>query len=337
MKWIGRILGLAAIAVAVVVASQVKGDIPLEDLKQRYAGGASRFVDVGGLAVHYRDEGAGPPLLLLHGTGASLHTWDGWTQALRGQFRVIRMDLPGFGLTGPSRPEEPALPETGGARKRAAYEDDYRIEAYVEFVEAFRKRLGLDAFALAGNSLGGLIAWSYAVAHPAQVNALVLLDPAGYPVARPVLLFRLAQVPGLSWLLARLDPGPLAAKTLRDAYGDPGKITPALVERYRELSLREGNRRAFVARARTRGVDHRADIPKVRAPTLILWGSLDRLIPVEHAERFRRAIPGASSIVYQGIGHVPMEEIPERSAADAGGFVLSALRNRPLSASGNRQ
>src|SRR6267154_2061747 len=286
MKWIGRTLGVAAIAVAVVIASQVKGDIPLEDLKQRYAGGASRFLEVGGLQVHYRDEGAGPPLLLLHGTGASLHTWDGWTQALRGQFRVIRMDLPGFGLTGPNG------------------NHDYRIETYVEFVEAFRKRLGLDAFALAGNSLGGLVAWSYAVAHPAEVNALVLVDPAGYPIDRPALVFRLARIPGLSWLLTKLDPGPITEKTLRDAYGDPGKVTPELVERYRDLALRAGNRNAFVARSAGRAKDRSTGIPKVRAPTLILWGSLDRLIPAEHAERFRRAIPGASSIIYPGVGHV---------------------------------
>ena len=129
-----------------------------------------------GLSVHYRDEGAGPPLLLLHGTGSSLHTWDAWTDALRGHFRVIRMDLPGFGLTGPNR------------------DDDYRIERYVEFVEAFRRRLGLESFALAGNSLGGEIAWSYTVAHPDRVSALVLVDPAGYPIDRPALVFRLAKI-----------------------------------------------------------------------------------------------------------------------------------------------
>ncbi|HZX63804.1 MAG TPA: alpha/beta hydrolase, partial [Myxococcales bacterium] len=134
-SWFRRVLGVAAVAVALFFASQIKGDIPLQDLKGRYAGAASRFLDIGGLQVHYRDEGDGPPLLLLHGTGSSLHTWDGWAGALRDRFRVIRMDLPGFGLTGPNK------------------DDDYRISSYVEFVEAFRKRLGLDTFALAGNSL----------------------------------------------------------------------------------------------------------------------------------------------------------------------------------------
>src|SRR5437588_569570 len=228
-RWLRRTSLTFLVAVALVVASQVAGDIPLADLKRQYGAPPSRFLDVQGLQVHYRDEGEGPPLVLLHGTGSSLQTWDAWADALRGRFRVIRMDLPGFGLTGPSR---------GG---------DYRIAAYVEFLDAFRKRLGLEAFALAGNSLGGQIAWSYAVAHPAQVQALVLVDPSGYPIDRPALLFRIACVPGLSWLMTRLDPGPITEKTVRDAYGDPGKVTPALIQRYRDLALREGNREAFVA------------------------------------------------------------------------------------------
>lgn len=288
------------------VASQVEGDLPLEVLKPELATGASKFVDVDGLSVHYRDEGTGPPLLLLHGTGSSLHTWDAWTEELRGHLRVIRMDLPGFGLTGPNR------------------DDDYRIGRYVEFVEAFRRRLGLEAFALAGNSLGGEIAWSYAVVHPQQVSALVLVDPAGYPIERPALVFRLAKIPGLAWFMTKLDPGPITAKTLRDAYGDQGKVTPALVEHYRKLALREGNRRAFVARSSLRGENHSGDIAKVRAPTLILWGKQDRLIPVAHAYRFEHAIPSARLIVYEGAGHVPMEEIGHRSAMDVDAFLVRA-------------
>jgi alpha/beta hydrolase fold len=132
-RWLRRGLWAVLAAVALGIASQVTGDLPLDELKRSYAGGASRFVDVGGLAVHYRDEGEGPPLLLLHGTGSSLHTWDAWAEALRAHFRVIRMDLPGFGLTGPNQ------------------QDDYRIDTFVAFLEAFRSKLGLDGFALAGH------------------------------------------------------------------------------------------------------------------------------------------------------------------------------------------
>jgi pimeloyl-ACP methyl ester carboxylesterase len=278
-------------------------DVPLADLVRLYGGGTSKFVDVEGLRVHMRDEGQGPPLVLLHGTGASLHTWDGWEAALSGQHRVVRMDLPGFGLTGPS--------EAG----------DYSIPAFVAFLEAFRKKVGLDTFALGGNSLGGQIAWAYAVAYPQHVTELILVDPAGYPVQKPALVFRLARLPLLSSLLVHADPRPMVRRTLRTAYGDESKVTQELVRRYTLLALRAGNRAAFVARARVSQVDRSADIKKVAVPTLILWGQKDRLLPVSDAARFAAAIPGSKLVLYEGVGHVPMEEIPEQSAADAEAFL----------------
>jgi pimeloyl-ACP methyl ester carboxylesterase len=305
MRWSpGLLVLLLAAAACAVVASRVfTRDIRVEALLPLYATGVSKFIDVGGMRVHYRDEGQGPVVVLLHGTASSLHTWDDWTEALAPRHRVIRMDLPGFGLTGPS----PA--------------GDYTTSAYVSFLESFREALGLTRFALAGNSLGGQVAWSYAVAHPDRVTDLILVDPAGFPIQHPVLAFRLARIPLLSSLLVHLEPLPMVKRTLREAYGDPSKVTPELVRRYRRLALREGNRSAFVARARVAQQDTSADIPKVRARTLILWGQEDRLIPVSDAARFAAAIPGAKLILYPGVGHVPMEEIGKRSAADAEAFL----------------
>ncbi len=303
-----HLLWAVPVALALLVATQIASDVPVETLKPTLAGGPSRFLAVHGLSVHYRDEGSGPPLVLLHGTGSSLHTWDGFAAALAPHFRVVRMDLPGFGLTGPIEG------------------DDYRIDRYVEFVEEFRKALGMESFALAGNSLGGLIGWRYAAAHPAQVSALVLLDSAGFHIDKPALVFKLARVPGLNWLLTKLDPRALVEKTIHDCYGDQRKVTPELVERYQQLSLRAGNRRAFVARAALPQEDRTSDLAGLRVRTLVLWGREDRIIPVEHAQRFASAIPGARLIVYDGVGHVPMEEIPERSAADAEAFLAEARR-----------
>ena len=300
--WLVAGLGLL-VAVVLVLSSALVPDIPVEQLLPAYANGASKFIDIDGLRVHYRDEGAGPPLLLLHGTGASLHTWDAWAAALAPKYRVVRMDLPGFGLTGPSRA------------------GDYSAAAYVAFLEAFRKAMGLSNFALAGNSLGGQVAWNYAVAHPDVVTDLILVDAAGFKIENPALVFRLARIPLLSKLLAALDPGPMVRKSLRDAYGDPSKVTPEVVERYRRLALRAGNRDAFVARAQQPEPDRTATLPGIRARTLLLWGDKDRLIPVSNAQRFAQAIPGAQLIVYQGVGHVPMEEIGERSAADVDAFL----------------
>ena len=154
----GIAAGVALVLALISFLALVRFDIPVEELKKTYADGTSRFVPVGGMDVHYRDEGRGFPLVLIHGTAASLHTWDGWATALSGDFRVIRMDLPAFGLTGP------------------APDRDYRIGAYVRFIDDFLDTIGVTRCHLAGNSLGGLIAWNYALAHPAKVDRMILVD-----------------------------------------------------------------------------------------------------------------------------------------------------------------
>lgn len=283
-------------------------DMPLAELKARYANHASVFAEIGGMPVHYRDEGSGPPLLLLHGTASSLHTWDGWAEALGSDFRILRMDLPGFGLTGPS-PER-----------------DYTIDAYVAWLDTFVSRLGLDSFHIAGNSLGGHIAWRYALAHPERVERLVLVDAAGYPRTTPQpppFAIRLARVPVVNRVLTFAAPKGLYRQSVLDVYGDPARVTGPLVQRYFELSLRPGNRQAFVDRARTDRAVAGDDPGRVSQPTLVIWGSEDRWIDVADGEAFARDIPDARLVVFDGAGHVPMEEIPRPSAAVVREFLLN--------------
>ncbi len=294
------------LAVLALGAAFIRPDIPVEELKPKYAPPPSQFMSLDGMEVHYRDEGEGPALVLLHGTGASLHTWDGWVEALADSFRVVRLDLPGFGLTGPN----PA--------------HDYRIATYVDFLEHFVGRLGLERFSLAGNSLGGHIAWRYALAHPQRVEKLILIDPAGAPDDAPdPFVFKLARTPVANRLLTVVTPRSLMEKSLREVYADDAKVTPALVDRYYELSLREGNRAAFVARARTVEPNRFDQIAYVRAPTLILWGKQDVWIPVATARRFTERLPHAVLVTYPDAGHVPMEERPARTAADARRFLTA--------------
>jgi pimeloyl-ACP methyl ester carboxylesterase len=301
---LGRWLGIVfAVALALIVW-QWKSDLPLDQLKARWATGASRFVEVDGLDVHYRDEGTGPPIVLLHGTGASLHTWEAWVEVLSASHRVVRLDLPGFGLTGPNP------------------RGDYRIDAYVDLVDHFVERLGLGRFALGGNSLGGQIAWRFAVLHPDEVSALVLVDSAGYPrTVGPLLAFRIGRWPIVSSLAPHLDPRLLVEKTLRQTYGDPTRVTPELVERYYELTLRPGNRAAFAARTATPFEDQTAGLRALHVPTLILWGGKDALIPVSDARRFAADIQGATVRVYDSLGHVPMEEDGRSTATDVYEFL----------------
>jgi pimeloyl-ACP methyl ester carboxylesterase len=294
----GWAVGALLVAVAVGLALGYRGDLSLDELKPRWATGASRFVDMGGTTVHHRIEGSGPTVVLLHGTGSSLHTWDAWTAELSRRYRVVRLDLPGFGLTGPD-----------GSH-------DYTMAHYVAFLTDFLDRVGADRVHLVGNSFGGRIAWRYALAHPERVRSLVLIDSAGYKAAIRSPAFRLARVPGLAPLVRWITPRWMVRNSLLEVYGDDGKITDDLVERYLQMLLRAGNREALIERLRTEEPDDSARIAELRCPTLILWGEADAWIPVAHARRFHDDVPGSELVVYPGIGHVPMEESPSETMPD---------------------
>lgn len=298
------VLGLAALALLLAlggIALTWAPDRSVEALAARWAPPPSTFVEVEGMRVHLRDEGPREdpePVVLLHGTSASLHTWEGWAEALRGERRVVRFDLPGFGLTGP----EPS--------------GDYRMARYVRFTLAMLDKLGIERCALGGNSFGGALAWWTAAAAPERVARMILVDAAGYPTpagAMPI-GFRLAQAPVASTLMKWTLPRPVIVSSVRNVYGDPEKVAPALIDRYYELTLRAGNREALVQRFRQapRGEDFER-IATIRAPTLILWGGRDVLIPLEDAERFHRDIAGSRLVVFDDLGHVPHEEDPART------------------------
>ena len=309
-------IALTPVALLLLAVSAVWApDEPVEVLAVRWAQPPSRFIALDGMRVHYRDEGPRDdslPIVLLHGTASSLQTWDGWERALRADHRVIRMDLPGFGLTGPSP------------------DNDYTIEAYVRFARHFLDALGVRRFSIAGNSLGGEIAWHVAAAAPDRVSRLVLVDAAGYPMASTSVPigFRLARMPSMSWVMARILPRAIVRSSVRNVYGDPDRVTDSLVDRYYELTRRAGNRASLPMRfAQSRPGADTLLLRDLRVPTLVLWGDLDRLIPPENAARFGRDIQGSRVIMYRGLGHVPQEEDPLRSAADVRAFLSPAFSN----------
>jgi pimeloyl-ACP methyl ester carboxylesterase len=291
---------------AIALVATWAPDQPVDELKSRWAKPPSRFIEVNGMQVHLRDEGPHDdpaPIVLLHGTSASLHTWQGWAVALRDQRRVIRFDLPGFGLTGPSR------------------DNDYSLAADVLFVRAVMDKLGVQRFVLAGNSLGGLIAWTVAARMPERVERLILVDAAGYPpqsLTTPQvvpLAFRIARIPWLRRLASNTLPRGLVENSLRQLYGDPAKVTPDLVDQYSEIARRQGNRDALGRRMDQAKPADLSLLKKIKAPTLILWGGRDRLLPPELAHRFEHDIPGARLVVFDNLGHMPQEEDPERTVA----------------------
>ena len=308
-----RVVGVLLLLSALALALSRAPDRPVQTLVARWAPPPSDFIEIKGQLVHLRDEGPrGDPLpvVLVHGTGASLHTWEGWVRALKTQRRVITFDLPGFGLTGPF----------GGQ-----YEpDNYQGDTYARFTLDLLDALKIDRAVLGGNSLGGEVAWRTAYAAPQRVAALVLVDASG-PAFTPLqvpLGFRLARTPVLNRISEWVLPRSLVAQSVANVYGDPSKVRSDLVDRYFELTLREGNRRALALRMTHLQLgEHAERIATLKQPTLILWGGRDRLIPPAVGRQFQQQIAGSQLVMFDELGHVPQEEDAARTVAPVKAFL----------------
>lgn len=306
-----RLLGGLIVVLSLAVGMSYTPDRPVQTLVARWAPWPSDFIDLDGQLVHLRDEGPRDdpaPLVLLHGLGDSLHTWQGWAETLRGTRRVIRFDLPGAGLSDPNP------------------SGDYSANADARFALKLLDRLHVRRFAIGGNSMGGETAWHVAALAPARVTRLVLVDAGGYAFApqQVPLGFELARLPLLRELVTSLTPRAVTAQSLASLYGHPERVTPELVDRTHELLLREGNREALVQRLRQREAEAGRDSALLRTlamPTLILWGGQDRLLPPANAERFRQDIARSRLVVFDDLGHLPQQEEPHRTVAEVQRFL----------------
>ncbi|MCF8300929.1 MAG: alpha/beta hydrolase [Haliscomenobacter sp.] len=286
--------------IIIVIAIYWKNDIDLNELKDKYAYPSSSFISIDGINVHYRDVGKGEAIILIHGTGASLHTWEKWIDILSPGYRVISFDLPGFGLTGPDP------------------NHNYQISRYTAILDSLMVKLKVDSFHIAGNSLGGLVAWRYTSQFPQKILTLNLIDAAGLPQPgkKPPFIFQLAKLPVLSTLMQKVTPKSIIENSMLDVYKNDQLVTEKLIDRYFELSLREGNRTAFVKRMSQ--LNEKLDIndlKRITAPVLIQWGKDDRWIPLAKGYEFKKIIPKAELKIYNS-GHVPMEENPMETVED---------------------
>lgn len=327
MKTLGRILiGVVVIIAVVLVGGWLalrRPDIPWPTLQAKYANSASRYIDLpGGLKVHYRDQGRrdGPTIVMVHGFAASLHTWEPWVQRLGSRYRIITLDLPGFGLT--SAPEGYTLTRSG----------------FVDVVDGVTTKLGVTKFVLAGNSMGGGVAWNYALKHPDKLQGLVLVDAAGWPQQRDdgkdgPFIFKVLRNPVGRFLIGDLDTTAMTRAGLKDAFAPtPDMVDDAMVARYVEMSRAPGHRDIIL---NLMGGFDPADaatnekLSAIAVPTLVMHGDTDKLIPVSHAALFGDAIPGSTVIIYPRVGHVPMEQIADRSAADLDAWLQAKVWPTP--------
>lgn len=277
-----------------------------DDMIAKYGGTAPMFAEgAGGMRVHWRDQGCRdcPAIVLIHGSNASLHTWEPLVELLSAEYRVITYDQPGHGLTGPHP------------------RDDYSAAGMFEALNAVANAARLDHFYLGGNSMGGWVSWRYALAYPERVDGLLLIDAAGAPLrdgetAPPLNLgFRMMRNPALRPLIEQITPRSLVKKSLLDTTANDAIVTEEMVDRYWELLRFPGNRRATAIRTATDREEAFADrLKEISAPTLIIWGKEDQLIYATAADTFSERIPNTEVVIFDGVGHVPMEEVPEATA-----------------------
>ncbi len=307
MKWTKRILGILLLLIVTVAVVFWEKDIPLNKLTGTYTNANSKFMSVSGAFLHYQDSNSALadslPIVLIHGTGASLHTWLPWVKGLANR-RVITLDLPAYGLTGPNATA------------------DYSTQKYVETVDSLLIKLNVNRCIIGGNSLGGNVSWNFAVAHPEKVAKLILVDAAGYKMKSTSvpIAFKLARVPVLNNLLKYITPRFIIEKSVKNVYADQSKVSEALITRYFDLTRREGNRQAFIERMYNpkntiENINASEQIKTIKIPTLVIWGEQDHLIPVENAEHFHTDLPNDTLVVLKNLGHVPMEEDPRATLA----------------------
>ena len=309
-KFITGLIILLIVVIAGGYAYLFEPDIPHDELVAKYGGEISKFLTLpDGSRAHYRDQGRmdGAPLVLLHGSNASLFTWEGWVAELGNEFRVITLDLPGHGLTG------------------RVVGDDYSAQGMARFLLAFADALGLESFVLGGNSMGGGIAARFARDYPERVTKLILVDAGGIPLPQQEqespIVFKLMGQPVIGDLLVYLTPRELVGDAVRNIYGDPGKVSAELIDLYHHMNLHDGNRIATKYRVQSYDTTLAETMDRIVQPTLILWGSEDRLTPLAMGYSFDAGIPNSRLHVFEGAGHIPMEEIPAESAAVARNFL----------------
>ena len=280
-------------------------DTDAAQMERKYGSAASRFAKLEpGLRVHYRDEGKqdGPVLVLIHGSNASLHTWEQWVGILGKDYRIISLDLPGHGLTG----NNPA--------------GVYDSASYVRVVDRLLTKLNVDKAVIGGNSMGGGVSWAYALEHPEKVEALLLVDASGQPYARSgktPLGFRLMRMPVLKEAARFIAPRSIFESSVKTSMSVQSEIDDKLINRYWELNRYPGNRNATMQRfssSKSMVPGTKERLSTIKVPVLILWGAEDNLIPVTAAKWFAEAMPQAKLIIYPNVGHIPMEEIPQKSA-----------------------
>jgi pimeloyl-ACP methyl ester carboxylesterase len=299
----------AAIAFAVFWYSR-PSDLDFEEFRAAVPhADASRFAEVEGVGrVHYQERGRGRALVLIHGNNSSAYSWAEVFDQLAGEFRVVALDLKGFGFT-------------------AKPEGDYRVETQAALVVRLLDKLGIERATLCGSSMGGAVALAAAINYPQRVEALILVGSSAFTETRggslaPAYL-RWPYVGGAVTALA-LTSDSLVRDGLRKSFHDEAKVTNERVAAYyRPLRTRDGQRAARLVRDQRDYTRIESALGTIRQPTLLIWGARDRLNLLEDGRRLHSQIAGSQLVVFDDCGHLPQEEMPEAFAREVSSFMKS--------------
>jgi pimeloyl-ACP methyl ester carboxylesterase len=306
-------LSLMLLTSAFLLALAVYGlwvpDLGFGELQKRYGSTPENMVSIDNMRIHYKDTGPkdAPVLLLLHGFGSSLQTWDVWAEKLDQKYRVIRLDLPGFGLTGPSP------------------SDDYSEQNDLNTLTRFVDSLGITDLSVVGHSMGGKIAWTFAAAHAERVKALVLMAPDGFPQPEAIGTKPYA-MPAIMGVMKFSLPKYFVRKSMEPAFVDVNELDDKLVNRYHDMLRAPGVRAAILARAnQTIYTDPVPRLKQIKAPTLLIWGEEDKMIPSSNAASYAGVLAQSETVLIPKLGHLLHEEHAEIGLAKVTEFLDAKL------------
>ena len=295
---------LLLIAIAIVLIQTP--DTNKEKMIAKYSNQHSKFMqDDTGLRIHYRDQGNknDTPIIFLHGSPSSLHTFEPLFEVFDQNYRLISYDHPGHGLTGPNP------------------EHDYTYQGFAKALDLVVSELNLEQFILVGHSLGGWISWRYAAEHPESVTSLVLISASGMPDLladqnRDIsFALRVSQSAAGRKLPEYIMPRSMVANSSYKAMYDDELVTDEVIDLFWELMRYPGNRQAFTIRNAQDRDEHLADTAKsIQAPTLLIWGEQDTFVPPSSTKAFSDRIGNTETVLLPNVGHFSMFEAPKKTA-----------------------
>ena len=312
---------LTLILLAFIIYNSVYFDIPKESVIVKHAKGASEFIELkDGSLIHVRDEGNknGNTLVLIHGSNGSLFNFESMNKFLIDDFRIISLDLPAHGLTGPVN------------------SNNYSFDGFIRVINEVLEIKKINQFFLAGHSMGGRVVWNYTIDYPEKVSGLIIIGSLFLANKKeyrefqsdnkPPIVFKLFEIPFFRMLLGYITPRIMVSQVAKQMVYDQTIMSDELIDQFHDIILLDGSREAMgyvIVNTDKNIVADPKLLQEINVPTTILHGEEDNVIDVKYNKHFLENIPDINLISYSKVGHMPPMEIPEVLANDIKKFIIN--------------